>query len=86
MTAVVCQRRGREKDLLDSYSNDNVDLLGAYSSDSGVVSDDPVAALYSNIPGEPGQDYPIYNEVPDTAFSCDGQVDGGRYFVRTIGF
>jgi hypothetical protein len=25
------------------------------------------------------QDYPIYAEVPETAFSCNGQVDGGYY-------
>jgi Chitin binding Peritrophin-A domain len=27
----------------------------------------------------PGEDYPIFAEVPQTAFSCDGQVDGGFY-------
>merc|ERR1711971_1291153 len=26
-----------------------------------------------------GEDYPIYAETPETAFSCDGQVDGGYY-------
>ena len=31
-----------------------------------------------SIPGVPGEDYPIYAEVPETAFSCDGQVDGGE--------
>ena len=25
------------------------------------------------------QDYPIYAEVPDTSFSCDGRVEGGYY-------
>merc|ERR1719245_2397233 len=35
--------------------------------------------LQSNIPGVPGEDYPIFAEVPETAFSCDGQVDGGYY-------
>ena len=39
------------------------------------AGDDPaLAALASNIPGVPGEDYPIYNEVPETAFVCDGQV------------
>ena len=32
----------------------------------------------SSIPGVPGEDYPIYAEVPETSFSCDGQVDGGN--------
>merc|ERR1712025_933535 len=31
------------------------------------------------IPGIPGDDYPIFSEVPDTSFICDGQVDGGYY-------
>jgi len=31
------------------------------------------------IPGLPGEDYPIYSEVPDTSFLCDGQTDGGYY-------
>ena len=35
--------------------------------------------LEKAVPGVPGEDYPIYAEVPDTSFSCDGQVDGGYY-------
>ena len=31
------------------------------------------------IPGIAGEDYPIYAEVPDTGFTCDGQVEGGKY-------
>ena len=41
--------------------------------------DDALAALQGSIPGIPGEDYPIYAEVPETAFLCDGQVDGGYY-------
>merc|ERR1712168_348505 len=26
-----------------------------------------------------GEDYPIYAEVPESAFSCEGQVEGGYY-------
>ena len=40
---------------------------------------DPLAALANNIPGVPGEDYPIFSEVPESAFSCEGQVDGGKY-------
>ena len=32
-----------------------------------------------SIPGVPGRDYPTYNRVPETFFSCRGQVDGGYY-------
>jgi len=35
--------------------------------------------LEENIPGVPGDDYPIYAEVPDTSFLCDGQAEGGYY-------
>ena len=40
--------------------------------------------LLFSIPGVPGEDYPIYAEVPETAFSCSGQVDGGEseYFLH----
>ena len=35
--------------------------------------------LEENIPGVPGDDYPIFAEVPDTSFLCDGQAEGGYY-------
>merc|ERR1712038_441879 len=38
--------------------------------------DDPVAALAEVIPGEPGEDYPIFAFAPDTSFLCDGQIQG----------
>jgi len=50
--------------------------LDSAASDSGA---DPLAMLASSIPGTPGEDYPILAEVPETAFKCDGQVDGGYY-------
>lgn len=34
--------------------------------------------LLNSVPGTPGEDYPILAEVPETAFSCDGQVEGGK--------
>merc|ERR1719339_848142 len=43
------------------------------------AGDDALAALQGSIPGIPGEDYPIYAEVPETGFGCDGQVDGGYY-------
>ena len=35
--------------------------------------------LEKAVPGVPGEDYPIYAEVPESGFSCEGQVDGGYY-------
>ena len=49
--------------------------LGGYASDA--AGDPALDMLLKSVPGVPGEDYPIYAEVPETAFSCDGQVDGG---------
>jgi len=35
--------------------------------------------LLKSVPGQPGTDYPIFAEVPETSFVCDGQVEGGYY-------
>merc|ERR1712002_1245086 len=63
-------------DAQPAYGSDQGQYQGA-ASDSG--SDDNLAMLQGAIPGVPGEDYPIYAEVPETAFACDGQVDGGYY-------
>ena len=52
-------------------------MQGAASSPVG--SDDNLAMLEKAVPGVPGEDYPIYAEVPESKFACDGQVDGGYY-------
>merc|ERR1712128_240446 len=36
-------------------------------------------SLEEAIPGIPGDDYPIFAEVPETSFLCDGKADGGYY-------
>ena len=50
--------------------------LGGYAGDE--AGDPALDMLLKSIPGVPGEDYPIYAEVPETAFICDGQVDGGE--------
>merc|ERR1712244_128989 len=59
---------------LDAYASDAA--LDTYAADEAA---DPLAALAANIPGVPGEDYPIYAEVPESGFTCEGQVDGGYY-------
>ena len=59
---------------MEGYASDAA--LDTYAADDAA---DPLAALASNIPGVPGEDYPIFAEVPETGFSCEGQVDGGYY-------
>ena len=59
--------------------------LGQYSAGGvggGAGANNPGAeegSLEVNIPGIPGEDYPIYANVPDTGFTCDGLVEGGYY-------
>merc|ERR1712080_783033 len=64
-------------DAQPAYGADQDVYQGAASSPAG--SDDNIAMLEKAIPGVPGEDYPIYAEVPESGFSCDGQVDGGYY-------
>ena len=52
---------------------------GGQAGYSGNAAQDAFNALGESIPGEPGEDYPIYSEVPETSFTCDGQVEGGYY-------
>merc|ERR1712002_285539 len=73
LTAAFAQRRGRQE-ALDAYASDAA--LDTYAADDAA---DPLAALAANIPGVPGEDYPIFAEVPESGFSCEGQVDGGYY-------
>merc|ERR1719510_688244 len=68
-------RAGRQEEPLDAYAQPSYGDLDTAASDAA----DPLAMLQASIPGVPGEDYPIYAEVPESGFSCDGQVDGGYY-------
>merc|ERR1712027_130683 len=68
-------RQGRQEEPLGGYGQPSYGDLDTAASDAA----DPLAMLQTSIPGIPGEDYPIYSEVPETAFACDGQVDGGYY-------
>merc|ERR1719277_2869454 len=68
-------RQGRQEEPLGGYGQPSYGDLDTAASDVA----DPLAMLQTSVPGIPGEDYPIYAEVPETAFTCDGQVDGGYY-------
>merc|ERR1712154_110209 len=53
--------------------------MGLDAAASDEVGDMGLKMLMTSVPGVPGEDYPIYAEVPETAFTCEGQVDGGYY-------
>ena len=72
------------EETLDTYTEplDTEDLDGYNDELDAAASDaeaDPLKMLMNAVPGVPGEDYPIYAETPETAFSCEGQVDGGYY-------
>lgn len=60
----------------DAAASDDSAALAGSGDDAEV---DPLAMLMKSVPGIPGEDYPIFAEAPETAFSCEGQVNGGYY-------
>merc|ERR1712165_181471 len=75
-------RRGRQDAASAGYTAP--DDVPVYAASDAVptyeaAGDDALAALGNSIPGVPGEDYPIYAEVPESGFACEGQVDGGYY-------
>jgi len=75
------QAQYNDAGAIDNYAAASDASQATYNGD-GAQSDaagDELAALEANIPGIPGEDYPIFSEVPETEFLCDGQVDGGYY-------
>jgi hypothetical protein len=38
--------------------------------------DMPFWDFRESIPGEPGDDYPILDKIPETAFTCEGRLEG----------
>merc|ERR1712080_446912 len=70
------------EEALDSYGAADEELSGSGALDAA-ASDEAVdmglKMLMTSVPGVPGEDYPIYAEVPESAFTCEGQVEGGYY-------
>jgi len=64
-----------EEEPLETYSDleSDASALDEASEESGLDM------LMKSIPGIPGEDYPIYSAAPETAFGCEGQVNGGYY-------
>jgi hypothetical protein len=51
------------------------------NSDGRYRPQDEKVDIRRPVPGEPGIDYPVFNSVPDTSFSCNGRPEG-RFLVR----
>ena len=65
---------GYAEEPLETYGDLDADAsaLDEKSAESGLDM------LMKAVPGIPGEDYPIYSEAPETEFSCEGQVNGGK--------
>lgn len=74
---------------LDVYAggapNDGLGGANGLADDAGLIGGDQnLAMLEKAVPGIPGEDYPIYASVPETAFVCDGQVEGGKQHAHKL--
>ena len=88
---VQCQQPDPIDNLIPTYG---ADLLPSYSEQATYGSDLGAAAaaapmsgedmLRMSVPGNPGEDYPIYAEVPETAFLCDGQVAQSFTYMNVL--
>jgi len=87
LAVVVAQRRGRTGGAGGDYgapppANGQAQYGGnggGQSSPAGGDDHQGLDWLLKSVPGQPGTDYPIFAEVPETGFGCEGQVEGGYY-------
>lgn len=78
------RRRGGRQEAQADYGAPPQAQYGQPQADASSLSEshsgdhEGLDWLLNSVPGTPGEDYPILAEVPETAFSCDGQVEGGK--------
>ena len=54
------------------------ELLALYGAPGGAASDSvnqEFLELAEAIPGQPGEDYPVYSQPPDTSFTCGDKIE-----------
>merc|ERR1712201_60861 len=73
------RRSGRQEAPASYTAGELPPYGGDLDTAASDAASDPLSMLQASIPGIPGEDYPIYAEVPESGFACDGQVDGGYY-------
>merc|ERR1711892_237507 len=72
-------RPGSSGDFGGEFGGGSSSGFGGNDAGFGGSSGGSEGSLEEAIPGIPGEDYPIFGEVPDTSFLCDGQAEGGYY-------
>jgi len=52
------------------------EALSLYGAPGGGGLSEEFSQLAEAIPGQPGEDYPVYSVPPDTSFTCYGKIEG----------
>lgn len=66
----------------DSNENYSNNIINDEPNQDSVKNNENESSDYpdsNTIPGEPGVDYPTYDKIPRTTFTCSGKVDSGYY-------
>ena len=73
-------RQGRQEEAQAGYGEPLEEYAAASEQQAEAHEGDHQGLdwLLESVPGTPGEDYPILAEVPETAFGCEGQVEGGK--------
>ena len=74
--SVNYKRRSRQLNFEKARDHEND--LDALESFSRRTTADPFDMLLKSVPGNPGQDYPVFAVAPRTGFSCEGRINGGK--------
>ena len=76
----------RAEENLPSYEEEPLETYGDLDGAASEAreADAGLDMLMKSVPGIPGEDYPIYSEAPETAFACDGQVNGGNKSIQFL--
>ena len=69
------------------YSCSSQELLSLYGAPpQGAASnsvDEEFLALAEAIPGQPGEDYPVYSQPPDTSFTCADKIKVDKHLSQS---
>ena len=76
----------RSEETLPAYEEEPLETYGDLDGAASEAreADAGLDMLMKSVPGIPGEDYPIYSEAPETAFACEGQVNGGNKSIHFL--
>ena len=70
------------KNWVSVFAKAEAAMMGTLGGGGG--EDGGLSGLQETIPGIPGEDYPIYADVPESEFSCDERVKYCRINANNI--